>query len=258
MIGLDLFAIQRVSPFDPGAAVLQVGGKGIRFVDESRFNAVNYVEVAINVIAYLVITGATFRAVSQLYLGGTAEAGASLRFAVGKIHSLLWVGLLWVIGVGIGLILLVIPGIFLLVAWSVAVPVLMVEGTKGTGAISRSQRLVKDNWWRTFGALLVGFIFIGLFQFLLTLAAGAFDGTAEDHLGLWVVIVNVIQAVATTITAPLEAAIITVIYFNLRVRKEGFDLQLLAQGIEGTPVPPTEPAPAVAPQPAPESTPPPA
>jgi hypothetical protein len=262
-IGLDLFAVQKVALLDPNAAFLQIGDESVRVVNKTRFDVVQWIEVAISAIAYLLITAASFRAVSQLYLGGEAEAGESLRFALGRILPLLWLSILLVLGIVVGLLFFIIPGIFLLVAWSVSIPVLMIEDARGSKAIGRSQRLVDKNWWRTFGALLVGFIFIGLFQFLLGLLASLTDGIAKDHLELWVLAVDAIQAIATIITAPLQAAIITVIYFNLRVRKEGFDLALLAQGIEGQPVPPPEQPVPSAQQPSgaqspPESVPPPA
>jgi hypothetical protein len=241
---LDVWLLAEPGFGSANGAFYQVGDT-IRFLDETRVTVLQIAEAVILVIAYLVIVGATFRAVSQLYLGGVAEPGASLRFAAARIHSLLWISVMTVAAVGIGLLLLVIPGVWLLVLWSVAIPVLMVEDARGTKALSRSSALVRDNWWRTFGALLVGFIFIGLFEFLLGLLAGVADGVSEDSVYLWALIVDVINAFSTLITAPLQAAIITVIYFNLRVRKEGFDVQLLAQGIEGTPVPP-QPAPASA------------
>lgn len=42
------------------------------------------------------------------------------------------------------------------------------------------------------------------------------------------------EAIIDVFSAPLQAAVLTVIYFDLRVRKEGFDLQLLAERMEST------------------------
>jgi hypothetical protein len=217
------------------------------------------IEAIIQVIGYVLVVGAIFRAVSEAYLGHTPDARASISAAFRRMPSLLWLSFLLVLGVAIGFVLLVIPGIYLLVAWAVAVPVLMVEGTKGAKAIGRSYDLVRHNWWRTFGTLLVGFIFIGLFNFLLDLVARGADGVANDSVYLWALIYDALNGLGTVITAPLQAAIIIVIYFDLRVRKEGFDVALLTAGLgdEPVPAPASGAGPAGADVPAPGSQPPP-
>jgi hypothetical protein len=251
---LDLVAVSE----EPGSFYfLEVGGEFIQPVNETRWNTVIGIEAVLNILAYLMIVGACFRAVSQLYLGGEADVRGSLGFAARRMHSVAWVSILIMLGVAAGLFALILPAIWLFVAWSVAVPVLMIENLRGTKALGRSYRLVTDNWWRTFGALLVGVLFIALFEFLIGLVGGLADGVAEDSVEAWFAIIDVLGGLATVITAPLQAAIITVIYFNLRVRKEGLDVQMLAQGIEGVPVPEQQPVQAAPAGEAPPSQPPP-
>jgi hypothetical protein len=233
---IDLAAFQEVDVFDPGAALYEIGDS-VRALDQSRYQVLTVIQSVIGVIAYLLVFGAIFRAVSQAYLGDSPDARASIAYAARRMHSLFWLSFLVVLGVGVGFLLLLLPGIYLLIAWSLAVPVLMVEGLRGTKAIGRSYDLVRKNWWRTFGTLLVGFIFIGLFQFLLGLVASAADGLADDSVYLWAFVYDVISGLGTVITAPLQAAIITVIYYDLRVRKEGFDVALLSAGLGEAPVP---------------------
>lgn len=201
-------------------------------VDFSTFTTIAIIETLVAVIAYLVIVGAAFRAVSELYVGRDTTAGTSLRFASGRVHSLLWIGILLLIGVSLAALALVLPGIWLLVAWSLAAPALLAENLRGSKALGRSFDLVRNNWWRTFGALLVGFIFIALFEVLLGLAAEGLTSATEDSKNASLLIVDGLQALTLIITAPLQAAIITVIYYDLRVRKEGFDVQLLTEGLE--------------------------
>jgi len=239
------FAEPTASSFDDlGIAFV---GEYRQTVDFSTFNLIAVVETLIAVIAYLMIVGAAFRAVSEIYVGRDTTAGSSLRFASGRVHSLLWMGFLLLLGVGLATLALVLPGIWLLIAWSLAAPALLAENLKGSKALGRSFDLVRNNWWRTFGALIVGFIFIALFEFLLGLAAEGLTSATEDSKNGSLLIVDALQALTLIITAPLQAAIITVIYYDLRVRKEGFDVQLLTEGLESpgssnAPQPPPAPA----------------
>lgn len=63
--------------------------------------------------------------------------------------------LLWTIGTTIGFMLLVVPGLMLITAWSVSAPALVAENTGVFGAFSRSQALTKGIRWNVFGALIV-------------------------------------------------------------------------------------------------------
>jgi hypothetical protein len=122
-----------------------------------------------------------------------------------------------------------------MVVWSVSIPALMVEDARGTKAMRRSFNLVSQNWWRTFGTLVVGFVFIGLFQVLAALLQEAIGMLAEDSVVGYVAVIDVTTTLATILTAPLQAAIVTMIYYELRVRKEGLDIAVLVQRLPDAP-----------------------
>jgi hypothetical protein len=183
-----------------------------------------------------------------------------------------WVFLL----IGLTFFALIIPGagalvllfifslpliVFLLVRWSVAIPALMVEDKKGTKALGRSFGLVEGRWGATFAVLIVGIIFIALLEFLVSLVGEGLGSLAEDQTALFVALVSVINGIGTLISAPFQAAIVTVIYYDLRVRKEAFDVELLTQQLEapaiGGPPPPPPPPPPGQPPPPPSEPPPP-
>jgi hypothetical protein len=187
--------------------------------------------------AVLLATAACFRAIAQAYLGETTDWRSSLSFALHLAPSLLLLTVLYVLGVLIGTAFFIVPGIWLYVAWAFAMPVLLVEGLRGNKALRRSFELVKGRWWRTFGVIAVGFILAGIIStvvqgaFLIGIVVGA------DNDALVLVLATIAGIVGAAVTTPFQAALLTVLYFDLRVRKEGFDLELLAQGIGGS-VPP--------------------
>ena len=136
------------------------------------------------------------------------------------------------ITLGIGFVLFILPGVFLSVKWSVAFAAIVSERAGPFSAIGRSWELTRGHWWRTFGTLLV----LGLLSLVLYLAIVAGLGSAiatnQDMSEVTYATLTVaLTIVLFAILYPLIAAIISVMYYDLRVRNEGFDLQLLAQGV---------------------------
>jgi hypothetical protein len=236
IFALDMIALQETSISDRNAALYEIGDT-TRVLNETRYVLVSVIGAVVATIAYLLIIGASFRAVSEAYFDRDASARTSVGYAARRAHSLLWLTIVTVLAIGGGVaasffafsVLAVIFAAWAMVVWSVAIPALMVEDAKGTKALRRSFNLVRNNWWRTLGALLVGLVFIGLFQFLIGLLQGAVGTLAEDSVPAYVAVLDITQAAAIVLTAPLQAAIVTVIYYNLRVRREGLDIAVLVQ-----------------------------
>jgi hypothetical protein len=206
------------------------------------FLAAELILVIVTLVTSTVATAACMKAVSDVYVGAKPEAGSSLRFAGRRAHSLVWIGVVSVILALLAAIALIVPGVWLWFGWSVAVPVLLVEGLKGTKALGRSFGLVKGRWWPVFGALMVGYILAGIVSGALGALALPLVGTnSGDSIVLTTVVNTIINAVGGLIVTPFSAALVAVIYFDLRVRKEGFDLALLAERIGTAPDPTRRP-----------------
>jgi hypothetical protein len=134
--------------------------------------------------------------------------------------------------VGIGMIAIVtIPVVlWVLIRWSVALPALFAEGIGPVKALGRSWNLVRDNWWRTLGILIIVTIMVSLIQTALTFlfdGVGALVPGLNDDLraGLLTTLSTLVDALVGAIT-PIA---ITLLYLDLRVRKEGLDLDQLAR-----------------------------
>ncbi|MGH9178810.1 MAG: hypothetical protein ACRD0N_09695, partial [Acidimicrobiales bacterium] len=195
--------------------------------------------LALGLIAYVasqLATAASFKLVSGAYLDEEPDWRASLAFATSKLGSLMWLTVVFALGLVAGFLACVIPSVYLYVAWTVAVPVLLLEDARGAKALGRSRALVKGRWWPVAGVLLVAFVLTGLVQStasgLLLAVASAGDSELVD-----VVAQAVANTAASVLTTPFSAAVIMVVYFDLRVRKEGFDLELLARRVGVEPGP---------------------
>lgn len=189
------------------------------------------VTTTLNLVLFTLAAAACFRAVSSTYLGQQPTWQTSLSFAATRVLPLLGLSILYFLGVIGATILLVIPGIWLSVAWSLGYPALLSEGIGPAAALGRSFRLVKGRWWATFAALLVMYLIVAVISGILGLVVGATLVAAIDSEVVAAVLLTIVNIISSLITLPLFAAVLTIIYFDLRVRKEGFDLQLLAQGV---------------------------
>lgn len=235
-----------IVPFEILAAILlstAVSGSTLlegKFLFRSKSDLDSYaVIVLILTVLVLLITllanAACFKAVSDTYLGEKPNWRESLGFAVKRLGPVLWLSIVAFVILVIAFIALIIPGIYLSVAFSVALPVLLVEQIGGFKALSRSFELTKGRWWPTLGTIFVATILIVVIQFIIGAIVGVIEGIAFHGSGgspvLRVVLQRILDGAGQMISIPFYAACVTVIYYDLRVRKEGYDLQLLAEGI---------------------------
>ncbi|MGH2968681.1 MAG: hypothetical protein ACRDK0_06405, partial [Solirubrobacteraceae bacterium] len=205
---------------------------GVAPGEEDAFVASQLVIALLQGFVYMVTTAACFKAVSGAYLGATPDIGRSLRFAVRRLPALLVLGVVTVAALVPAFLLLIVPGIWLAIAWSLAVPALLFERVTPVAALRRSFRLVEGRWWRVCGTLIVGVLLVsfmggilaGLLVVIPSLLAGGNDAVAA-------VATVVGSTVASVITTPFTAAVVALVYYDQRVRKEGFDRERLADGL---------------------------
>jgi hypothetical protein len=182
----------------------------------------------------LLVQAATTRLYAESYRGGTLAMGDALRYGLRRLPAMLGLTIVSAVATFVGLILCIAPGVWLYTAWSAAPAALIAEDTRPLEALRRSFQLVKGNWWRTFGLLVVANILVSVIvalittplQFAIGLGVGMSDPTAPFSGG-YLAANTIISGVITAATVPFLAAVIVAIYFDLRVRKEGYDLERL-------------------------------
>ena len=201
--------------------------------EEESFLAAQGINALLQLLVYLIATAACFKAISDAYLGAQPGAGRSLAFAVGALPRLLVLGLLATIGLVAGFLLLIVPGIWLAVAWSLAVPALLFEKGSPWQALRRSFQLVQGRWWAICGVLLVGVVLVsflaGIVQAIVQLGPA---GLADGNHAVLAISTVVAGTLGSVIATPFTAAIVALVYFDQRVRKEGFDRRRLAEGLD--------------------------
>jgi hypothetical protein len=175
--------------------------------------------------------GAMYRAATSLAAGNLETIGSVLLGTLRRYFAVWGVVILGAL-VFVGAIAIVTIPVVLWVAirWSVALPALFAEGIGPVKALGRSWNLVRDNWWRTVGILIIVTIMVSLIQtalaFLFGGVAAVVPGLSDDlRAGVVTSVTTLVDALVGAIT-PIA---ITMLYLDLRVRKEGLDLDQLAR-----------------------------
>lgn len=177
--------------------------------------------VAVTLLGFLsglLVIGALSRLMVETYTGRWTTWEQSLTFASSHFAPLV----ILAVAMGVGLVFgyaFIVPGIFLTVAWSAAVPVLMFEHVSPLRALGRSWELIRGYWWMIFGTLLIALLIIVGISFLVDLIlTGAQSSSSID---LILSLEAIARALGAILTYPFLAALSVVIYANLRAAKEG-------------------------------------
>ncbi|MGH7786731.1 MAG: hypothetical protein ACRERC_07680, partial [Candidatus Binatia bacterium] len=160
-------------------------------------------------------------ALGEAYLGRAPEAGVSLRRAWRIFLPLMgtqFLALLIMFGAGL---FFIIPGIYFMLAYWLSSQVMVLEGTFGMAALRRSRDLMVGNKLRALGVMLVP-----------TILSTVVDGGATWALGSLPWIQAVVSAVIQAAGIAYLLAVDVVFYFDIRCRKEAFDLEHLARLVE--------------------------
>jgi hypothetical protein len=181
-------------------------------------------------IGYLFSQGGTVLAVSELYLGRVTTVTESFRRATNGIGSLVGVLILSGLAIGGGFLFLIAPGVFLMCRLFVCVPAVVIERKGPSAAFSRSWELTDGFAGRAFVILCLYFAvaigFGALIQLPLTLAMVA---NARDPVMLrtWASLQAVFSSFLEVLLTPILLIATSIYYYDLRVRKEAFDLQVM-------------------------------
>lgn len=183
---------------------------------------------------------ATVVAVSDLYLGRSAGLRDSYARVASRIPKVLVVMVLVFLMVGVGLFFFIIPGIILLCRTAVAVPAATLEDTGIGGSISRSMRLTKGNAMEIFAVYVLA-LFLALvasFVFHLPVLIAMGSPFRPHALPIWLRVVDGVGSwVSGVIVAPIGTIAFSLIYYNLRIRKEAFDIEQLMTSLESDSTP---------------------
>jgi hypothetical protein len=159
----------------------------------------------------------------QSIRGQEMSVGTALQRVIGRLGAIFLTSLVIGIMIGIGTILLIVPGILIGLALCVGIPACLIEGRGVFDSLSRSRALTKGHRGTIF---LVGLIYLALF-----IVAAIIVGIITYILVFImhsILVSQILNFILTSLSTAFAGPIIAVIYYRLRVLKDGVDIQQIA------------------------------
>ncbi len=170
------------------------------------------ISITATVVGTFWLQGAFVKAVQDVRDGrfdsSTKEVFATVTPVLG---TLIVAGILAGLGIGLGFLLLIVPGVILLTWWSVIAPVIVVEKKGVLDSFGRSRQLVGGHFWTVLGIVLITAILTGIAGGILTVVFSFLPRFLEILIG---------STIAQAVVAPFSAIALTLTYFKLREVKE--------------------------------------
>ncbi len=188
-----------------------------------------FLQLVCSVALSMIGVAATTSIVSDAYLGRSMQAMEAVRNATGMLGRLLVVSIGSTILIFAGLILLLIPGLIALSGLALASVVVVLEQRTGMDALQRSWDLTKG--FRRKVLLVIGIALVFLIVPTMVMGVVSAIATASIEPNLWVMVGS---SVLSIFIFPFLYVATVVLYYDIRVRKEGFDLELLAGDVPAT------------------------
>lgn len=195
--------------------------------------------VLISVVGQQLSSAALFKSVSDTYLNRETTVGGAYRLVLRRLLALVVAAILVGLVVAVGYLLCVVPGVIFSLWFALTAPAIVLEGIGPIAGMKRSKDLAKGNLGKIFLVLLV--------VFLITFVLGQVFNLAGGLVRQWLAAYNelvglfahqVLSFIAQIFAMPLASGATILIYYDLRIRKEAFDLEMLAQGLTAEESPP--------------------
>jgi hypothetical protein len=167
----------------------------------------------VGIIAAFLVQAALVKAVQDIRDGRVdLSFGKTVSAATPYLGPVAGASILAGIGIGIGLLLFIVPGLFLLTIWAVIVPAIVIGQSGALESFGYSRSLVRGNGWNVFGTLVLVFVILIAAEIVLGLILAALPALVRSGIS---------SVVAGTLVAPFLALVVTLIYYRLSEGRAG-------------------------------------
>lgn len=166
----------------------------------------------ISLVGLFWVQGALVRAVDDIRDGrADLSLGETFERVRPQLPAIIVGGLLAGLGIALGLLLLIVPGLVLLTWWILLIPVIVLEGRSAGEAFSRSRELVRGYGWSVFGVIVLTILVVIAFNIVLSILLLPVSDWLQSFIS---------NVVSGTVVTPFVALTWTILYFRLRAAKE--------------------------------------
>jgi hypothetical protein len=174
--------------------------------------------LAIGFVLKMFTQAVILNAAFQDMRGRKVSVGESFAVGLSRFFPIIGVILLVGLGMAVGLILLVVPGIILMLMWYLALPACVVEKLGPIGSLSRSAELTKGHRWKILGLILIVAIAGGIINGVFSAISANFGHVPHA----------IVQYIMQALIGVFGAILVIVLYRDLRVAKEGIGTEQIA------------------------------
>lgn len=181
----------------------------------------------LNMVGMFLLQGMVVKSAVNGFNGKRTEFGDAFDVGVRMFLPLLGLGIVAGLGMMLGYILLIVPGVILSVLWSVAAPAVVVEKRGVFESLQRSRNLTRGHRWSVFGLLVIYMVLSWIIAMLIGGVSAATGGSfTTGSANLWV---NLIAGpIVSVLSAVVASAGVASLYYELRTAKEGVGADDLA------------------------------
>jgi hypothetical protein len=179
-------------------------------------------------VTYLLMSGFIIHMASELYLGRPTDAFETFRRVGSRIPRVFIAALIQTLAIGVALAFFLFPAVYVTAVLFAVVPVIVLENKGVSAAFDRSRDLSRGVKWHVLATLGLVILIRLVLQFGAALVATLIPMMAIQH---------VIAAAVGIVIYPLVGITEALLYYDIRIRKEGFDIEVMAS--QGAPAPTT-------------------
>jgi hypothetical protein len=196
-----------------------VEGIGLEMLTSSYDESPSLAESAVpTVVGFLVmtpiITAICIYALQSIAEGQRPSPGQVFVAGFEAFTPLFGAVVLAALGIALGFLALIIPGVYLAVRWYFVPQAVVIESARGPAALTRSGQVVQGFWWRTFGLVLLANLAAAIPGFILLAPFTAIAASTDESV--WALVGTILT---TSVTTPFVSLYSTFLYYDLLARR---------------------------------------
>jgi len=213
----DTSSSQAYQPIEPPSVVLA--------------SIASFVTLLLTLVGNALCQGVLARNISDVYLGKELTVGQTFQAVLPKLVVLIGASILVGIAIGLGFLLLVVPGVIFGLWLFVTTPSIVVENQGVTAGMSRSKALTSGNLGKVFAVGFLAVVITWIISIPIGYVGGFLSVTLFSNRVLGLFVTQFATLIAEVLATPIVSAATVLLYYDLRIRKEAFDLQMLAESM---------------------------
>jgi hypothetical protein len=231
VVPVQVFSAIVMLSAEPKGFTLNVTGTVSPRYDAGSFAvraAATVVVLVIGILSTALIVAVCTRIVADAYIDRTSQTRDAVHDVRPRFFAIIGTSFLVLITEAIGFVFCFVGAFVPLTLFAVAVPVLILEGVGVSAALGRSVTLTKTHAMHVLGLVLTAQLLAAIVNGGLAVVAHLLLRSSGGTVAA-VIAQSIATTIASVLTTPFAATAIVVLYFDLRIRDEGYDVQLLMQ-----------------------------